>query len=171
MPRETMAARKAAPAAHGGFASAPPSDGDRTTTTVTTRFGVIEFDLGQSLTFPKGIPGFAGYHSFGLAMVPSETQSGFMLLQALDPDDLSFIVLAYEPSTGLIDAQDLEAALQSLNVAPENCAIMLIATFRRMGDSFETSVNMRAPIIIDTASRQAWQYILPNDRYEVRHKL
>lgn len=48
---------------------------------------------------------------------------------------------------------------------------MLIATFRRMGDSFETSVNMRAPIIIDTASRQAWQYILPNDRYEVCHTL
>lgn len=170
MPRESMAARMAAPAAHGGFASAPPSDGQQKTT-VKTRFGVIEFDLGQSLTFPKGIPGFTGYHSFGLAMIPSETQSSFMLLQALDPDDLSFIVLPYEPAAGLIDAKDLEAALQSLNVTPENCAIMLIATFRRMGGSFETSVNMRAPIIIDTVSRQAWQYILPNDRYEVRHTL
>jgi flagellar assembly factor FliW len=40
-----------------------------------------------------------------------------------------------------------------------------------MGGSFETSVNMRAPIFIDTAKRLAWQYILPNDRYEVRHSL
>jgi flagellar assembly factor FliW len=48
---------------------------------------------------------------------------------------------------------------------------MLIATFRRMGNSFETSVNMRAPLFIDTANRLAWQYILPNDRYEVRHTL
>jgi flagellar assembly factor FliW len=48
---------------------------------------------------------------------------------------------------------------------------MLIATFRRMGGSFETSVNMRAPIFIDTANRTAWQYILANDRYEVRHTL
>jgi len=170
MPRETQAARMAAPATQGGYASAPPSGGEKTTT-VKTRFGVIEFDLNQALTFPKGIPGFAGYNSFGLAMIPSETQSSFMLLQALEPDDLSFIVLPYEPSAGLIDAKDIEAALQSLNVTAENCAIMLIATFRRTGNSFETSVNMRAPIFIDTASRQAWQYIMPNDRYEVRHTL
>lgn len=170
MPRETQAARMAAPATQGGYASAPPSGGDQTKT-VKTRFGVIEFDLNQALTFPKGIPGFVGYQSFGLAMIPSETQSSFMLLQALEPDDLSFIVLPYEPSAGLIDAKDLESALQSLSVTPENCAIMLIATFRKMGGSFETSVNMRAPIFIDTASRQAWQYIMPNDRYEVRHTL
>jgi flagellar assembly factor FliW len=30
---------------------------------------------------------------------------------------------------------------------------------------------MRAPLFIDTANRLAWQYILPNDRYEVRHTL
>src|SRR3546814_21053471 len=76
MPRETQAARMAAPAAH--HASAPPSGGDHTTT-VKTRFGVIEFDLNQALTFPKAIPGFVGYQTFGLAMIPSETQSSFML--------------------------------------------------------------------------------------------
>jgi flagellar assembly factor FliW len=132
---------------------------------------VIEFDLNQSLTFPKGIPGFTGYQVFGLAMVPSETQAGFMLMQALDPDDLSFIVLPYDPAAGLIEEQDIVAAQQTLGIAPGNCAVMLIATFRRMGSSFETSVNMRAPILIDTTNRLAWQHILPNDRYEVRHTL
>src|SRR3546814_18138082 len=72
MPRETQAARMAAPAAlPGGYASAPPSGGDHKTT-VTTRFGVIEFDLNQALTFPQAIPGFVGYRLFGLAMIPSE---------------------------------------------------------------------------------------------------
>src|SRR3546814_16033454 len=86
MPRETQAARMAAPAAlPGGYASAPPSGGDHKTT-VTTRFGVIEFDLNQALTFPKAIPGFVGYRLFGLAMIPSEAPSTFMLLQALEPD-------------------------------------------------------------------------------------
>lgn len=170
MPRESQAARMAAPASHGGYASAPPSGGDQKTT-VKTRFGLIEFDLNQSLTFPKGIPGFVGYQAFGLAMIPSETQSSFMLLQALEPDDLSFIVLPYDPAADLIDAADIAAAQQHLGIDVADCAIMLIATFRRMGGSFETSVNMRAPIFIDTASRQAWQYILANDRYEVRHTL
>ncbi|MGD1876922.1 MAG: flagellar assembly protein FliW [Kiloniellaceae bacterium] len=136
-----------------------------------TRFGVIEFDLNQALTFPKAIPGFVGYQQFGLAMIPSETQSSFMLLQALEPDDLSFIVLPYDPTAALIDAKDVEAAQQHLGIAPQDCAIMLIATFRRAGNSFETSVNMRAPIFIDTTNRLAWQYILANDRYDVRHAL
>lgn len=170
MPQESQAARMAAPAAPGGFASAPPSDGDEKTT-VKTRFGMIEFDLNQALTFPKAIPGFIGYQTFGLAMIPSETQSSFMLLQALEPDDLSFIVLPYDPAAKLLDDKDVAAAQESLGIAPEDCAVMLIATFRRIGGSFETSVNMRAPIFIDTAKRQAWQYILPNDRYDVRHTL
>ncbi|GAB4371120.1 MAG: hypothetical protein Kow00114_31830 [Kiloniellaceae bacterium] len=171
MPRETQAARMAAPAAtQGGYVPAPPS-GVEEKKTVKTRFGVIEFDLGQALTFPKAIPGFVGYQQFGLAMIPSETKTSFMLLQALEPDDLSFIVLPYDPAAGLIDPKDLEAAQQSLGIAPANTAIMLIATFRRMGNSFETSVNMRAPIFVDTENRLAWQYILPNDRYEVRHVL
>jgi flagellar assembly factor FliW len=170
MPQQSQAARMAAPAAQRPVASAPPSGGDQKAT-VKTRFGVIEFDLGQALTFPKGIPGFIGYRSFGLAMIPSEAQSSFMLLQALEPDDLSFIVLPYDPAAGLIDGADIENALKHLGIAATDCAIMLIATFRRMGGSFETSVNMRAPIFVDTRNRLAWQYILPNDRYEVRHTL
>jgi len=77
----------------------------------------------------------------------------------------------HRPAAGLIDAKDIASAQQHLGIAPADCAVMLIATFRRMGNSFETSVNMRAPLFIDTANRLAWQYILPNDRYEVRHTL
>ena len=170
MPREHMAAKKAAPVAPGAMASAPLPEGAKKKT-VDTRFGTIEFDLGQALTFPKAIPGFVGYQSFGLAMVPSETQSSFMLLQALEPTDLSFIVLPYDPAAALIEVKDIEAAQKHLGIASADCAIMLIATFRKLGNSFETSVNMRAPIFIDTANHLAWQHILPNDRYDVRHTL
>src|SRR3546814_16037763 len=84
MPRETHAARMAAPAAlPGGYASAPPSGGDHKTT-VTTRFGVIEFDLNTDLTFPKAIPGFVGYRLFGPALTLSEVPSTLMQLQALE---------------------------------------------------------------------------------------
>src|SRR3546814_12287087 len=101
-------------------------------------------------------------------MIPSETQSSFMLLQALDPDDLSFIVLPYDPAPGLIEAQELAAAQQHLGIAPADCAVMLNATFRRMGTSFETSVNMRAPLFVETANRLAWPSIIPKDRSELR---
>ena len=170
MPREQIAAKMAAPAAPGAIASATPSEGVKTKT-IDTRFGTIEFDLNQALTFPKAIPGFVGYQSFGLAMVPSETQSSFMLLQALEPTDLSFIVLPYDPAAALIETKDVEAAQQQLGIAPADCAVMLIATFRKLGSSFETSVNMRAPIFIDTTNRLAWQHIMTNDRYDVRHTL
>src|SRR3546814_15346064 len=145
MPRETQAARMAAPAAlPGGHASAPPAGGDHKTT-VTTRFGVIEFDLNQALTFPKAIPGFVGYRLFGLAMIPSEAPSTFMLLQALEPDDLSFIVLPYDLTAGLIDAKDIESARQPLGIAPADSAVMLIATFLPLGKRFEHPDNPTPP--------------------------
>src|SRR3546814_18706866 len=100
-------------------------------------------------------------------MIPSEAPSTFMLLQALEPDDLSFIVLPYDLRAGLIDAKDIETARQHLGIAPVDCAVMLIATFRRMGNSFETPVNMRAPLFIDPANRLARQHYLPNDRTAV----
>src|SRR3546814_16905118 len=95
-------------------------------------------------------------------MIPSETQSSFMLLQALDPDDLSFIVLPYDPAAGLIEAQDIAAAHQHLGIAPADCAVILIAPFRRMGNSFETSVNMRAPLFVATATSLPWPHDHPH---------
>ena len=140
--------------------------------TVQTRFGLIEFDRSSILTFPKGIPGFKDYQEFGLSKLPGASEvSNLVLLQSIEPTDLSLIVCSYEPAAGLIDAEDLAEACEHLSIRMEDCAIALIANFHREGDSVRISVNVRAPVLIDSANRLAWQYILSNDKYSVRHML
>ena len=94
-----------------------------------------------------------------------------MLLQSIEPADLSFIVVPYMPEAELIAPDDLQEALMQLGVQPENLAMLLIANFRKEGEETVKTVNLRAPIIIDAAARRAWQYILPNEKYNVRHLL
>ena len=141
--------------------------------TVETRFGVIEFDRSATLTFPKGIPGFKDYHEFGMAKLPGAGESNLVLLQSIEPGELSFIVCCYELAAGLIDPEDIAQACQSLGIQPTDCAIVVVANFHRAGAGAGTrmSVNLRAPLLIDTANRLAWQYILSNEKYDVRHML
>ncbi len=151
-------------------ASCPPaSGGSDGKTVIETRFGTIEFDRGHSIRFARPIPGFPNHEEFGLAAIPNVDPNSFMLLQSLAPADLSFVVVPYEPATGLIDQADLVEALQQLDIKTADAAMMLIATFRKEGGRTVTSLNLRAPIIIDTRRRLAWQHILPNDRYPIRH--
>ena len=151
--------------------AAAPDQQSGSSVTVNTRFGVIEFDRSSTVTFPKGLPGFKDYHEFGLTKLPGTEQSNIVLLQAIEPSDLSFFVCSYEPSAGLIDNADLAEACQVLGIRQEDCAIALIANFHRDGGSTRISVNMRAPILMDTVNRLAWQHILSNDKYDVRHML
>jgi flagellar assembly factor FliW len=139
--------------------------------TVETRFGVIEFDRSSTLTFPKGIPGFKDFHEFGMTKLPGSPEANLVLLQSIEPSELSFIVCCYEIAAGLIDAEDIGQACQSLGIEPKDCAIVVIANFHRNEGGVRLSVNLRAPILIDTANRLAWQHILSNEKYDVRHML
>ena len=138
---------------------------------VETRFGVIEFDRQSIITFPKGVPGFKGYQDFGLTNLPMAGEANLMLMQSIDPSDLSFVICSYDVSAGLIELQDLAQACDHLGIAPQDCAVALIANFHRAGENTELSVNLRAPILIDTANCLAWQHILANEQYQVRHML
>ena len=157
-----------APAAPGPQAESAAS-GDKLL--IETRFGLVEFDRGQSLAFARPIPGFPNHQEFGLTPIPNVDPNVFMLLQSIEPADLSFIVVPYMPESELIAADDLQAALTQLGVQPENLAMLLIANFRKEGENTVKTVNLRAPIIIDASTRRAWQCVLPNERYPVRHPL
>ena len=136
---------------------------------IVTRFGTVEFDRAQAITFPRSIPGFAGYGEFGLCRIPDCDAPNLMLLQSIEPQDLAFIVMSLEPDSGLYDEEDIETANHHLGIEIANSAIILIVSFQQIQGDQVMCVNLRAPVIIDTANRLAWQYILPNDRYPVRH--
>ena len=139
--------------------------------TLKTRFGVMEIDRDKTIKMPQGMVGFSEYKEFGITVSPIPVLDGFMLLQSIDEPELTFILKPYDLSSGLISDENLASAIQQLSILPENLGIMLVTTLRRMPDKINKSVNLRAPLFIDTSKQQAWQYIFSNEDYDVRHQI
>jgi flagellar assembly factor FliW len=138
---------------------------------IETRFGTFSFDRDRSISFPKGILGFGRYHEFGLVQLEHATAQRLLLLHSIEPSDLAFIVTPYEAKDRLIDAADVLAVSEQLGIRAEDRAVMLIATLHRGGDKLSLSVNLRAPLFVDSRRLLGWQYVLPNDRYEIRYMI
>ena len=137
--------------------------------TLDTRFGVIEFDRADAIRMPRGLLGYTEFREFGLSDLPNPGVSQFKLLQSLVEPTLSFVVAPFNIECGAIEEDDLDGACRSLSITVENLAIVLIVATRKIGPETQVSVNLRAPIFIDTLSQTGWQFVLPKDRYPIRH--
>lgn len=140
---------------------------------VDTRFGEIEFDWDKAIYMPVGLLGFPDHHAFGLANLPDPKLEQFKLLQCLTDATLSFIVAPYNAASGALEPDDVDNAVASLAIPREDVALLLVVTVRPSdaGDSIHMSVNLQAPIMLDTNRQVAWQYVMPNEKYPVQHQL
>jgi flagellar assembly factor FliW len=138
---------------------------------IENRYGRIEFDPDETLTLPQGLLGFSEYHEFGLTSLQDARLAQFKLLQCLDEKDLSFLLLPLNLESGQIDAQDIDEVCANLSIAKADAAFLLIVSIRPAESGISVSVNLRAPLVIDTNKRIARQYVIPNVKYDVRHQL
>ena len=155
------------------MATPPPADGleGENRRIIETRFGPMEFVDDQSIDMPRGVLGFAEHRSFGLAYLPNKFIDQLMILQSLTDHDTSFLVLPLNMDAGIIDQDDLVSACQTMEVDPDKAAVVVIVTIRDVAGQPQISVNLRAPIILNSDTRTGWQYVLPNGKYSVRHAL
>ncbi|MEX2453345.1 MAG: flagellar assembly protein FliW [Rhodospirillaceae bacterium] len=138
---------------------------------IETRFGPMEFPGSQALFMPRGILGFAEHRNFGIAYLPNRFIDRLMLLQSLSSPETSFLLLPLGIDDGIIAQDDLVSACNTMNVAPDNAVVAVIVTIRDAGGQPQVTVNLRAPILLDSETRTGWQYVLPNSKYSVRHTL
>lgn len=150
-------------------AASPPVRVDAETAVIETRFGEIEFRLENAIHMPRGMLGYADYREFGLANMPDPKLEQFKLMQSLSDHELSFIVAPLNPDHEAIDADDIHAACRLLSMDPDRSVVLLVVSTRRIGAATQISVNLRAPIILDPVARTAYQHVLMNNRYSVRH--
>jgi flagellar assembly factor FliW len=138
---------------------------------VESRFGTLEVRPEHILTLPKGLLGFGEFQAFGLAALPDGQHPQFQVLQCLEAPDLAFLVAPLNIQSDAIDESDLRDACENLGIDRESLAVFLIVTVRRNADGAEVSMNMRAPLFVDVAKQAARQYVLPNNKYSIRHTL
>ncbi len=142
---------------------------------VTSRFGIIHLNLSKTLAFNNGLLGVVDKMDFCLAEFPSPIFGNFKILQSVDDDNLSFIVLPIgdiSVASNFIHEEDLLEASNNLKINPKDVIILLITSVSHLVDEqnmAQISVNMKAPLIIDSKNLTGEQYILLSDKYQIQH--
>ncbi|WP_242517930.1 flagellar assembly protein FliW [Halobacillus sp. GSS1] len=131
----------------------------------TKYFGEIEIEKKDCIEFPEGLPGFESYHTF--VLLPVEELGTYFALQSVEEAGLSLIVT--NPYHFYKD-YEFDISEKDLGIEhPENVAVFNVVTLR---DPFENStLNLQAPIVMNTVKRTAKQLILNQPEYKTKHPL
>lgn len=126
----------------------------------TTRFGEVEVDPTDVITFPDGLPGFVAKR---FVLLPAERAPAVVWLQALETPELAFITL---------DPDDLDLAFEPRfkpgelsAVAPDGLEAVECRVLARTDDNGALRVNLFAPLLINRASGVGVQLPLVGSGY------
>lgn len=130
--------------------------------------GTMEVREEEVIRFEQGLPGFEHLVRFVLAEVGEGLP--FYLLQSLEEANISFLIVdpfLYYPEYEVV----LTASLQEeLGIKDHTmAAIMCIVT--TPADVLQSTVNLQAPLIMNTEQRLGRQYIMNGTDYHTRHVL
>ena len=137
----------------------------------TKYFGTIDIGEEKIIHFDNGLLGFEDYKDYTILYdIDEEEKPFFSWLQSVDEKGLAFPVV----NTFSVD-EDYNPTVEDelLNtlgdITPENMIVLLLATIPK--DVKEASVNMRAPLVINSDNRKGMQIIVENKEYEIKHKI
>lgn len=143
---------------------------DEAAPSISTRFGDLTVDADKIITFDQGLYGLEHHRRFLLTEVPGWPDF-FKLLQAVDDSRFSLIVLPLEVAEGPIDPGDFADACRTLGYNPAVTLVIGIVTMRDDGGSQVFTVNLKAPLLIDSDRRQGRQHVFASEKYHLRHPL
>jgi len=122
------------------------------------QFGEFEYMEDHVILFPEGLIGFEDLHKY--ILINEEETQPFLWLVSLEDPLISFPLLNPRGFLGVYPEPDTLGASD---------AVFVIATLQ--DNPAESAVNLKSPIVINNATRQAKQIILENERYGFHHQL
>ncbi|CDQ39004.1 MULTISPECIES: flagellar assembly protein FliW [Virgibacillus] len=131
----------------------------------TKYFGQTEIDPAHVIVFQNGIPGFNQDNQFILLDFPDH--SLFQILQSIDTRDTAFFVINPYSLFHHYEFRLDDSSIETLQLSNEEDIVVLsIVTLKR---PFATStVNLKAPIIINSKRNLGKQYIINAVEYPSR---
>lgn len=134
----------------------------------TRLFGALEIKEDDILHFPHGIPGFE--HTREFTMVHLDNDIPFSYLQCIDAPELSLLLadpFLFYPEY----AFDLGDSVR-VELEVNDASIIMVRTVVSMKDHLHNAtMNLLAPIVINTARRIGKQVVLHHTSFSTRHKL
>lgn len=133
----------------------------------TKHFGEIEIDENKIVTFKEGIPGFENLQRY-IVLYNGDETSPFRWLQCVDDGQLAFAVINPFMILGNYDIEISEETVASLNIESIT-DVMVLAIVVVPEDPNKMTMNLKAPVIINTKNNSGMQVVLDTDTYSVRH--
>jgi flagellar assembly factor FliW len=133
---------------------------------ITSKFlGEIEINEEQIIHFPNGIPGFEEEKQFVILLL--EERSPFAILQSIHHSHVGFVI-AYPFSFYPDYAFDLaDEDIEKLKLSsPDDCVTYTIMTLKEPFS--ESTINLKAPIVINVKEKMGKQLILHDSNYPIR---
>ena len=138
----------------------------------TRYFGEVEIGDEKIIHFEQGIPGFEEYKDYTVLYdIEKGKESFFLWLQCVTEEKLAFPVVnpfkVKEDYNPTVEDEVLKEGIG--DCSPDDLAVFLMA--RVPSDPRLTTINLKAPIIINTVERRGMQLIVENEDYKIRHRL
>lgn len=134
----------------------------------TRFFGDINVDKGKIIKFDNAIPGFPENKNYIIVSDKDEPDSLFCWLQSVDDGMISFVLVdtlkvlpKYNP---MVEEDELDI-LGDFEL--EDLLIYNIAVIPE--DPNKTTINLKAPIIINQKTQKGKQIIVNNEDYPIRY--
>ena len=137
----------------------------------------ISLDIEENrVLMPKGILGFDELRHYTLRPLEEEVEAVYWQLTSYDYPDISFILMHLKELhlAGMaIGNEHLSSCLDQVGVKADECMVFCIISIEKSEDGSEDIVsgNLRAPVVYHTITKQAWQVVLPDNKYPISLKL
>jgi len=133
----------------------------------TAFLGKIEIDDSQTIYFEHGLPGFEEEQKF--ALIPLEDDAVYQVLQSVNNAQIAFVTVNPFVFTNYNFDLD-ESTVHSLSITSnEDIAILSIVTVREPFS--ESTLNLKAPIVINMKLKKAKQTIIEKSDFPLRHPI
>lgn len=122
----------------------------------------------MNITFEKGLPGFESYKTFSLCDI--EGDSKFKLINSTEEENIGFIAISPFSVKKDYEINLDDETIKSLQIETPNDVLLL--NIITLGKTLEKStVNLKAPIIINIKNNKGKQLILQDDKYQIKEPL
>ena len=133
----------------------------------TKHFGEININEEQIITFSDGIPGFESLTKYSIIQT-QDPDSAFCWMQSTENAELAFALVNPFMIKADYEFELTQEKLDMLNIrAPEEVVVYAIVVIPE--DVSKASMNLKAPIIINTTTKKGAQIIIDNSKYEIRN--
>ena len=136
----------------------------------TKLFGTVGVDEGKIITFDMGMIGFTELKRYMLIHDSEKEEGKISWLQSIDEPALAFPVI-----NPLDVKEDYNPVVEDELLKPigevKEEEMFVLCTVTVPSDAKKATANLKAPIVINTATRKACQIIIDSDEYQIKYPI